>query len=160
VAGLLGGIKRLRERHGTLENAFAFGLGARDRSTVPALASFVDGLQDGSSSARNSLLPCPRAGSACKRLHLYLRWMVRSDRVDPGCWPRVSPALLVVPVDTHMFRIARNLGLTARRQADLKTALEITHAFKRFAPDDPARYDFALTRLGMTGAAADLLQGS
>jgi uncharacterized protein (TIGR02757 family) len=99
-----------------------------------------------------SLLAAPENGSACKRLALYLKWMVRSDEVDPGGWTVFSPKDLLVPTDTHMHDIALRLGLTARRQADLKTALEITRAFARFCPEDPARYDFALTRFGIRGA--------
>jgi len=99
---------------------------------------------------RSYLLPDPRLGSACKRLNLYLRWMVRRDAVDPGGW-NVPPAKLVVPLDTHMHALGRALGLTDRRSADLRTALEITAAFRAIAPDDPVRYDFALTRLGMRG---------
>ena len=95
------------------------------------------------------LLTAPGDGSACKRLLLYLRWMVRSDEVDPGGWKALSPRDLVVPTDTHMHRMARLLSLTARRQADLRTAMEITGAFARLCPDDPVRYDFSLTRLGI-----------
>jgi uncharacterized protein (TIGR02757 family) len=78
--------------------------------------------------------------------------MVRRDEVDPGGWTVFSPKDLIVPTDTHMHGIALRLGLTARKQADLKTALEITRAFARLRPDDPARYDFALTRFGIRGA--------
>ncbi|MDR2176206.1 MAG: TIGR02757 family protein [Synergistaceae bacterium] len=99
-----------------------------------------------------SLLAAPENGSACKRLALYLKWMVRRDEVDPGGWTVFSPRDLLVPTDTHMHGIALRLGLTARKQADLKTALEITRAFARFCPEDPARYDFALTRFGIRGA--------
>jgi hypothetical protein len=99
-----------------------------------------------------SLLAAPENGSACKRLALYLKWMVRHDDVDPGGWTVFSPQELIVPTDTHMHGIALRLGLTARKQADLKTALEITRAFARFCPEDPARYDFALTRFGIRGA--------
>jgi len=95
------------------------------------------------------LLADPGKSSACKRSHLYLRWMVRQDRVDPGGWTSVSAAGLVVPVDTHMYRIASLLGFTRRKSADKTCALEITQGFARLAPDDPVRYDFALTRFGI-----------
>ena len=98
---------------------------------------------------RAGLLPSPSAGSACKRLNLFLRWMVRQDNVDPGGWDSVSPAKLIIPLDTHMHRIGRRLGLTPRRQADLRTAIEITEGFRGICPSDPVRYDFALTRLGI-----------
>ena len=75
--------------------------------------------------------------------------MVRRDDVDPGGWDDVSPALLIVPLDVHMHRIARRLGATARKSADLRAAMETTAAFRGICPDDPVRYDFALTRLGI-----------
>jgi uncharacterized protein (TIGR02757 family) len=75
--------------------------------------------------------------------------MVRRDAVDPGGWAGVPTSLLVVPLDTHMHRIGLALGLTRRRGADRETALEVTESLSRLAPEDPVRYDFALTRLGM-----------
>jgi len=87
--------------------------------------------------------------SDLKRLHLFLRWMVRRDEVDPGGWESVTPARLIVPLDTHMHRIALRLGLTSRKQANLRTAGEITAAFRALERDDPVRYDFCLTRLGI-----------
>ena len=98
---------------------------------------------------RNSLLPLPDRGSACKRLNLFMRWMVRQDAVDPGGWSGVPLSKLIIPLDTHMHRISRAMGLTSRRQADMGTAMEVTRAFQKFAPDDPLRYDFVLTRLGI-----------
>jgi len=74
---------------------------------------------------------------------------VRRDEIDPGGWDAVPARLLLVPVDVHMHRIGRWLRFTRRRQADLAAVREITAGFRRFAPEDPARYDFALTRLGI-----------
>jgi uncharacterized protein (TIGR02757 family) len=96
--------------------------------------------------------PSPSGGSACKRLCLFLRWMVRGpDGVDLGVWRNLSPSSLVVPVDTHMNRIARFLGITRRRDASWKTAQELTGALRRLDPEDPVKYDFAITRLGILG---------
>ena len=96
------------------------------------------------------LLPDPSANSACKRLAMWLRWMVRQDEIDPGLWADVlSPAYLWVPLDTHMFRIAKRLRLTRRRLPDAEAAHRITAAFARMCPEDPVKYDFAITRLGM-----------
>jgi uncharacterized protein (TIGR02757 family) len=78
-----------------------------------------------------------------------LRWLIRRDEVDPGGWDGIPPRMLVVPVDIHMHRIARTLKLTARSAADGRCALEITRAFAVISPDDPVRYDFSLTRLGL-----------
>ena len=122
---------------------------------LPALARFVGELRSYAGSVLPSLLPSPADGSACKRLNLFLRWMVRKDAVDPGPWTSVPGAKLVVPLDTHMFRIARGLGLTPRRQADLKIALEITAGFRAIRPDDPVRYDFSLTRLALNPACRE-----
>lgn len=141
MADLLWGIGRIVRQGATLEAVFAEGLGDID-SGLRALVRFLR-------VGPTSLLSEPAGGSACKRLHLYLRWMVRSDQVDPGVWSGVSPAILVVPLDVHMHRIGVRLGFTRRRTADRRTAQEITDAFRRIAPQDPVRYDFALTKLGM-----------
>jgi uncharacterized protein (TIGR02757 family) len=95
------------------------------------------------------LLPKPSMGSACKRLHLFMRWMVRQDDVDPGGWNMIPASQLIVPVDVHMFRVGKCLGFTERKSADGKTAMEITDGFKTVCPDDPVRYDFSLTRFGI-----------
>jgi uncharacterized protein (TIGR02757 family) len=93
--------------------------------------------------------PDSAGGSACKRWNLYLRWMVRRDRVDFGLWTGISTRRLVIPTDTHVHRIARRLGLTRRRSADWKAARQITDALSRFDADDPVRFDFALCRIGI-----------
>ncbi len=95
------------------------------------------------------LLAIPSRGSACKRHMLMLRWMVRCDRVDPGGWQYLGRENLVVPLDTHMLRGARMMGITSRSSACLRTAREITDGFAELRPDDPARYDFAITRFGI-----------
>jgi uncharacterized protein (TIGR02757 family) len=148
IAALLVSIKLAVERHGTLESLFASGDDGSG-TVMPALAAFVSALQGFSPRRCPSLLPSPGKGSACKRLNLFLRWMARRDDVDPGPWRSISPSRLVVPLDTHMHRISRALGLTRRVQADARTALEVTRAFREIRPRDPVRYDFALTRLGI-----------
>jgi uncharacterized protein (TIGR02757 family) len=95
--------------------------------------------------------PSPATGSACKRLCMYLRWMVRpADGIDLGLWRGVSPAKLVIPVDAHIQRISRYLGLTGRRQADWRMAREITASLRKLDPDDPVKYDFPLCHLGIS----------
>jgi uncharacterized protein (TIGR02757 family) len=100
------------------------------------------------------LLPDAAGPGASKRWNLYLRWMVRGpDAVDLGAWRGVvPPAALLVPLDTHVHRVARCIGLTRRADASWRTAEEITAALRRVDPDDPVRYDFALCHLGMSGA--------
>jgi uncharacterized protein (TIGR02757 family) len=150
MAALLGGMRRVMADHGSLGEAFAAQLSPGDPDVLPALSRWVQELQAGSPLAKNYLLSDPVKGSACKRLLMYLRWMVRHDAVDPGPWRGlVSPALLVAPIDTHMHRMARALRFTRRNTADLTTAREVTRAFARLMPQDPVRYDFALTRFGI-----------
>jgi len=151
LANLLLGVKCLREQFGSLECCYASGIGDGDENVIPSLTAFVAAVKKASGGRDTSLLSCPTRGSACKRLLLYLRWMVRRDDVDPGPWTGVSPSMLVVPLDTHMHRISRAMGMTARRQADMKCALEVTTFFRTLCPEDPVRYDFALTRPGIRG---------
>ena len=151
VAGLLSGLKRIVMDHGTLGACFDTGLGKDDTNVLPALGRLIDRIYDGVSADPGHLLPRPERGSACKRLNLFLRWMVRQDQVDPGGWETVSASKLIVPLDTHMHRLGRMAGMTSRRQGDMRTALEITERFKCISPGDPVRYDFALTRIGILG---------
>lgn len=99
----------------------------------------------------NFLFPSPDSGSACKRLCMYLRWMVRpADGIDLGIWQHIPPAKLVIPVDAHIQRICTLLGFTARKQADWKMAREITAALRRLDPLDPVKYDFSICHLGIS----------
>ncbi len=91
----------------------------------------------------------------CKRLLMLARWMVRRGAVDLGLWHGADPAKLIIPLDTHIHRIALRFRWTLRRSADMRTALEVTEALRAFSPQDPTRYDFPLTRLGIR-ADADL----
>jgi uncharacterized protein (TIGR02757 family) len=105
--------------------------------------------------------PRPAAGSACKRLNLFLRWMVRRDAIDLGVWTRVSPARLIVPLDTHVIRLGRCLRLTRYTSPGWKMAADITKALRTFDPRDPVRFDFALCHVGMMNACGFLKpQGS
>lgn len=109
-----------------------------------------------------TLLPSPVDGSATKRWWMFLRWMIRPPRegVDLGLWTRFPPSELVVPLDTHVLRIARFVGLTARTDGSLKTALEVTASLRRFDPADPVRFDFALAHLGISGACLGYREAS
>ncbi len=112
----------------------------------PSLARFVAAIND---RGIRYLLTSPEDGSACKRMNLYLRWMVRRTAPDLGLWTFVNPAKLVIPLDTHVHRIATFLGLSDRRSGDWKAARALTDNLARFDPADPVRYDFALCRLGI-----------
>jgi uncharacterized protein (TIGR02757 family) len=96
--------------------------------------------------------PRPSAGSACKRMNLFLRWMVRRDAIDLGVWTRVPPARLLVPLDTHVIRLGRCLGLTRYTSPGWKMAAEITASLRAIDPADPVRYDFSLCHVGMMNA--------
>lgn len=158
LAGLLVGARALRHRHGSLGEAFARKLDPADTTVLGAMGRFVDEFTDAAGLPLDHLLAHPGRGSACKRINLMLRWLVRRDCVDPGGWAGVSPAKLIVPLDTHMHQVALRFGWTARRGATLATALEVTEAMRRFAPDDPLKYDFALTRPGIRNELADELR--
>ncbi|HQK95229.1 MAG TPA: TIGR02757 family protein [Armatimonadota bacterium] len=141
---LLWGVRGVLDEFGSLERAYC--AGGRG-----GLAAWVGRIERAAGAPLGHVLPSPAAGSACKRLNLFLRWMVRHDDVDPGGWERVSPASLRVPLDVHMHRIGRRLGFTRRAQADHRTVEEVTQAFREVAPHDPVRYDFALARSAMVG---------
>jgi uncharacterized protein (TIGR02757 family) len=149
VAALVSGIRRALYLYGSLENCFQEGRKGGRASTKEALAFFRKVLCAGLPRSRNAILPDPAGKSACKRLHLFLKWMVRSDEVDPGGWTVLDPSALLVPLDTHMFSISRALGMTSRKGADFASVLEVTRAFSTICPEDPLRYDFVLTRFGI-----------
>lgn len=149
LARMLIGTRSVIREYGSLYNCFFSGYSDRDDTVLNGLSFLVNELEKKYNGQKNSLLALPGKGSACKRWNLYLRWMVRKDQVDPGGWAGISPSRLIIPLDTHMHRICRLMGLTERKNADMKTALDITDAFKKIEPKDPVRYDFALTRLGI-----------
>lgn len=140
-------------RHDSLEEAFSSHLKAGDEHVGPALAGFHDlffSLPDAPERSRKHVAT-PRRKAACKRLAMFLRWMVRDDQqgVDFGLWKDIKPSQLVCPCDVHVDRVARRLGLISRKQTDWLTALELTENLKRMDPHDPVKYDFALFGLGV-----------
>jgi len=149
MTDLLLGVKSVIIKYGSLQECFMSGYSKTDETILPALQKFVNELKSASNGEPCYLLPNPMMGSACKRLNLYLRWMVRRDDVDCGEWYNVPASGLIVPLDRHMHNIGLALELTRRKQPDLRTALEITSAFREIEPEDPVKYDFALTRLGI-----------
>lgn len=143
---LIAGVRGCIEDYDSLGSCFRKNM--TDQDILGALVKFVDILCE-YAGKRIKILAKPEKGSACKRLHLFLRWMIRHDAVDPGTWRNFPSSALIVPMDTHMLRIAQLLGITKRRQADIKTALEVTRFFKTLQPGDPVKYDFCLTRIGI-----------
>lgn len=158
-------LHRALEDAGTLGAFFARGYSPGHEDIGPALADFCGrlagqgNLPGGAGVGAGRLSPdapvryffsSPRNGSACKRLNLYLRWMVRRQGgLDLGLWRDIPPAKLVIPLDTHVARIARYIGLSPRATADWKMAAEVTARLRKFDPDDPVKYDFAICRLGI-----------
>ncbi len=148
--------------HGSIEGFFAAGL-------APGAESIADGLESFSTRAmaldlaavygRHRPTPGvgyffsrPSSGGACKRLNLFLRWVVRHDAVDLGLWDAVRPGQLVVPLDTHIIRVGSCLGMTRRASPGWKMAIDVTRALRQLNPDDPVRYDFSMCHLGMGGS--------
>jgi uncharacterized protein (TIGR02757 family) len=155
IAKLLAGARAVQHAHGSLGARFQSDLLARG-SLREGLAAWCDAIRDAGGLSREStrrgpahLLPDPRGPSGSKRLLLFLRWMVRpADGVDLGLWD-VDASRLLIPVDVHIHRLARNLGFTRRRGLSWRTTEEITAALARLDPRDPVSYDFSLCHMGM-----------
>jgi uncharacterized protein (TIGR02757 family) len=162
LAALLLVLRGMFETSGSIEQFFLKGYSGSDADIGPALDQFcasalafdltaVYGRRPRRPLGVCHFFPRPSAGSACKRLNLFLRWMVRRDDVDLGVWTRVPAAKLVVPLDTHIIRLGKCLRLTRYQTPGWKMAAEITAALRALAPEDPVRYDFALCHIGMAG---------
>src|SRR5688500_10692535 len=162
IVALLWVLRQMLESSGSIEAFFVVGDDLSAPDIGPALTSFSErALALDLRSAYGRLpqrpgvcyfFPRPAAGSACKRLNLFLRWMVRRDAVDLGVWTRIAPSRLVVPLDTHVIRLGRCLKLTSYTSPGWKMAAEITSALRRLDAVDPIRYDFAICHVGMMGA--------
>lgn len=139
--------------HDSLETAFSQWMQPGDATIANALIGFHQyffSLPDAPPRTKKHIAT-PERGSTCKRLNMFLRWMVRRDKhgVDFGLWQTISPAQLICPIDVHVSRVAKHLNLITRKQTDWLTALELTNHLKKFDPTDPAKYDFALFGLGV-----------
>lgn len=151
--------------YGTLEKCFLAGDEDGQGPIGPALERFVRGFLGADvralfprgrlSRGYRHLFPLPSAGGPCKRLHLFLRWMVRREPPDFGLWTSVSPARLLIPVDTHVENMSRAIGLTRRRARTWRMAEEITARLRQIDPRDPVKYDFALCHKRMSGDCRD-----
>ena len=156
-------LQRMLREHGSIENFFVAGDAPADADVGGALDSFsTRALQTDLREVygRRALkrvgvcyfFPRPSAGSACKRLNLFLRWMVRKDAIDLGVWTKVSPARLIVPLDTHVIRLGHCLRLTRYASPGWRMAAEITASLRALDAADPVRYDFSLCHVGMMNA--------
>ena len=146
LVNFLCAIQAVLKEYGSLENLF-WQYYKQDKDYLAAERAFAAKLR--SYGKIDTLMPNPQKGSALKRLNLCLRWCIRKDEVDVGCWHKIPAGCLIVPLDVHMHRVARMLGLTKRNQADMKTAAGISKSFALLCPEDPVKYDFCLTRFGI-----------
>jgi uncharacterized protein (TIGR02757 family) len=156
-------LKRMLRESGSIEAFFVEGDNPADPDVSAALDSFSTralatdlreayGRRVPKQRGVSYFFPRPSAGSACKRLNLFLRWMVRRDEIDLGVWTRVPPSRLIVPLDTHIIRLGRCLRLTRYTSPGWKMASEITASLRSVDALDPVRYDFALCHVGMMNA--------
>lgn len=141
------------QTHESLEDAFLIGQTGKVDSMESMLTQFHKfffSLENAPNRTKKHIAT-PVRKAACKRINMYLRWMVRSDErgVDFGLWKKISPAQLICPCDLHVDRVGRKLGLITRKQTDWQTALELTEKLREFDPTDPVKYDFALFGLGI-----------
>jgi uncharacterized protein (TIGR02757 family) len=158
-------MREILARHGTLEGCFVAGDDPSAPHVGAALERFARAFLDADvralfphgrlSRGYRHLFPLPSLGGPCKRLHLFLRWMVRREYPDFGLWTSVSPSRLLVPVDTHVENMSRAIGLTRRRSRTWRMAEEITARLAALDPSDPVKYDFALCHKRMSGDCLD-----
>jgi uncharacterized protein (TIGR02757 family) len=144
-------LQRMLREAGSIEQWFVGGWDATEPDVTGAIESFSRRALDTGLDGAAYFFPRPSGGSACKRMNLFLRWMVRHDAVDPGGWTAVRPAQLVVPLDTHVVRVGQCLGLTRYTAAGWRMAHEITASLRAVDAGDPVKYDFALCHVGMQG---------
>lgn len=149
------------QKHNSLEDAFSRHITKSDLTIEKALIGFHDRFGDSENfpARTRKHIATPLRKSSCKRLNMFLRWMVRKDDkgVDFGIWQNISPSQLVCPCDVHVDRVARLLGLLKRPVTDWQTALELTASLRLLSPSDPAKFDFALFGLGIEGFATPSL---
>jgi uncharacterized protein (TIGR02757 family) len=150
IITLLQSLKKVLNKYDNLENLFLEGYDQSDANIIPAAARFISTLNlSNSSPGLKFLVSDPANGGTCKRLFLFLRWMVRDDEVDSGLWKKIDKSKLIIPVDVHMGRLSKIIGLHSKKTYNLKTAIEVTNGFAEISPDDPVKYDFALCRIGI-----------
>ncbi len=148
-------LKRLLQQNYSLKNIFLQNFSEEDRNIKNSLSYFISILSRTATennletSGIKYMFSNPQKGSACKRMNLFLRWMVRKDELDFGLWNEVRANQLIIPVDTHVAKISRRLGLTTKQTISWKMAEEITENLQKFDKNDPVKYDFAICHIGM-----------
>ncbi len=155
IARLFRALHRIYTEDGSLKQLFLMYYFPQEKNLKDAVAFFSRNLLDAArgreeaSQGLTFMFPDPAKGSACKRMNLFLRWMIRKDEIDFGLWKEIPPDKLVIPVDTHVTKICKELNLTAAKNISWGMAEEITENLKKFDPCDPVKYDFAICHIGM-----------
>jgi uncharacterized protein (TIGR02757 family) len=144
------------KKHSSIKNVFINGYNSSHENVKSAISNFSNHFLNsfnqsfgGISYGIKFMFPLPEKGSACKRMNLFLRWMVRKDELDFGLWKEIPASKLVIPVDTHIARICKTLKLTNRKNVSWQMAEEITRNLKKFDAEDPVKYDFAICHIGI-----------
>lgn len=148
-------IKFILKEYSSIKHLFLLYYFEHDKNLKNSLSFFSDNLKSISNNiSKNSngikfMFPNPISGSACKRMNLFLRWMVRKDGLDFGIWSEIRKDQLIIPVDTHIAKISKQIKLTRKKNVSWQMAEEITENLKRFDPNDPVKYDFAISHIGI-----------
>ena len=166
ISDLLIVLKTIYKQNESLEDFFSAHYNPSDSNIIPALTAFTQNIYKIYTSTFRKipprsfqyLLPNPSNNSPCKRLNMFLRWMVRSDKIDTGLWKSIKASALIIPMDTHITRISKILKFHNKKNISLKTAVKVTAAFAEINPEDPVKYDFALCRLGMENAGSKVIK--
>ncbi len=157
ISKLFSALNTIYKNYGSLKYLFLLYYFEKENNLKEALSLFsqhilkIISCENSISSGLKFMFPDPGKGSACKRMNLFLRWMVREDELDFGLWKEISTSQLIIPVDTHVARICKELKLTKRKNVSWQMAEEITENLKKFDPRDPVKYDFAICHIGMRG---------
>ncbi|MCX7788848.1 MAG: TIGR02757 family protein [Spirochaetes bacterium] len=158
IVAFLSALRGVLRRYGTIEECFARGYSGKIEDPGQGIESIFRRMTEHRNGSWGILLSDPSKKGGMKRWHLFLRWMVRKDRIDPGGWICMNPASLRVPVDTHLYRWSHGWGFTHRKGIDRATVEEITDAFRKIDPSDPVRFDFSLSRIGIHPKAREVYQ--
>ncbi|BCR21130.1 TIGR02757 family protein [Borrelia miyamotoi] len=149
IVKLLMSFKRIKEHYSTIENLL-YNIYKKNENFISSLDDLITQMENLNGQSFGIILPKPSKGSACKRLFLFLRWMIRKDEVDLGIWDKFSSSNLIVPMDIHMTDISSKLfNIQINKNISLKKAIEVTKYFAKNNKDDPVKYDFSLTRFGI-----------
>ena len=144
-------MRELYTKDGGLEELFKFGYekGKPERLFQTVTDYFYSRADENAGQGFYFMIPNPAKGGAMKRMSMFLRWMVRKGPVDFGIWDFMPPSELLIPLDVHVARISREMGLLTRKQNDFKAVIELTNNLKKFDPQDPVKYDFAMFGFGV-----------